>query len=60
MEAMNGNECLTDPSESGEWAGEEVLTVPLKLQPDGSRRTGAKDGRRGEAKGCSHVRGESS
>lgn len=57
---MNGNECLTDPSESGEWAGEEVLTVPLKLQPDGSRRTGAKDGRRGEAKGCSHVRGESS
>lgn len=33
--------------ESGEWAGEEVLTVPLKLQLDGNRQTGAKAGTRG-------------
>lgn len=30
--------------ESGEWVGEEVLAVPLKLQLDGSRQAGAKAG----------------
>lgn len=39
---MNDNERFTDPFGSGEWAGEEGLTVSLKLQLDGSRHTGAR------------------
>lgn len=38
---LNDNESLTDPLESGEWAGEEVQTV-LKLQLHGSRQAGAR------------------
>ncbi len=37
---LNDNERFTDPFESGEWLGEEALTVSVKLQPDGSRQTG--------------------
>lgn len=44
---QNDNERFTDPFESGEWVGEEVLTVPLKLQLDGSRQAGAKSGMTG-------------
>lgn len=41
---LNDNERFADPFESGEWLGEEVLTVSVKLQPDGSRQTGAQAG----------------
>lgn len=49
---LNDNVCFTDPFESGEWLGEEVLTVSLKLQLDGSRQTGDKAGWQGEEAKC--------